>query len=198
MRWVFVALLLFVAYLQAVPDTLPKDAIPKLKQANWDKKVGTNAAVWISVARQKLYLVKKDKVLMNVLCSTSAKGIGSRANSNQTPPGWHIVAERIGDNMPWGAIFEERKYTGKDWSTSQPTTDDLILSRILRLQGIEQGVNKGIGIDSYDRFIYIHGTAEENKLGTPVSHGCIRLSNSDVIQLFNLTPLATQVLITEW
>lgn len=198
MKWLYCAMLLFVHTLYAIPESFPKDSIANLKQAQWDKHVGSNPGIWISVARQKLFLIKKDKILLDVLCSTASKGVGFRANSNQTPTGWHIIAERIGDNLPWGAIFEERKYTGRIWSNKDSSSDDLILSRILRLQGIEQGLNKGIGIDSYDRFIYIHGTAEEKKLGTAVSHGCIRLSNSDVIQLFNLAPLATPVLITEW
>lgn len=170
----------------------------KLKQQGWEQRVGENLGIWVSAGRQKVIVVKCKKILMSTLCSTSSKGIGNRVNSNQTPIGWHLVAERIGNGLPWGAIFEERRYTGRVWSPNQPTSDDLILTRIIRLQGTEPGINKGSGVDSYDRYIYIHGTAEEHKLGTCASHGCIRLSNSDVITLFNLVALSTPVLITDW
>jgi lipoprotein-anchoring transpeptidase ErfK/SrfK len=184
--------------LLASASELSENAWAKLQQEGWDEHVGGKAGIWVSAGKQRLSLIKKGKLLQSFPCSTSFNGTGNRANSNQTPLGWHMVADKFGNGLPWGAILVERKYTGRIWSPSQPTSDDLILTRILRLQGLEPGLNQGAGIDSYDRYIYIHGTAEEHKLGKPASHGCIRLSNSDVILLFDQAPLTTPVLITEW
>lgn len=168
-----------------------------LKQAGWDKWVGGKVGIWVSVSEQKLTVFDNYEPVYRTSCSTGANGTGSRVNSYQTPLGWHIVRDKIGEGMPWGAVFESREFTGKIWSKSQVATGDLILTRILRLQGMEPGLNQGEGIDSYDRYIYIHGTPEESKLGSPASHGCVRLSNNAIIQLFNITPLYTPVLITE-
>ncbi len=193
---ILLTLAFFLGSLQGVE--LGKESSLKLKQAGWDTHVEQKNGIWVSVAKQKCTVIKNGKILLSTPCSTSSKGTGSKANSNQTPLGWHSIAEKIGEDAPWGAIFEERRYTGRNWSPGDPTNNDLILTRILRLQGTEAGLNKGIGIDSYERFIYIHGTAEENKLGTCASHGCVRVSNNDVIKIFNLVNLGTPVLITQW
>lgn len=177
---------------------LNKDITAKLKQAGWETHTAQKTGIWVSVAKQRLSVIRNGKVLLTALCSTASKGTGSRAHSNKTPLGWHSIAEKIGDGAPSGAIFEERRFTGRVWTSGQTDTNDLILTRILRLQGSEQGLNKGIGIDSYERFIYIHGTAEEDKLGTCASHGCIRVSNNDVIKIYNLVIAGTPVLITQW
>lgn len=177
---------------------LPEDEWRQLDAAGWSDRVGVDLGLWVSVARQRLAGIAHGRVCFVYRCSTAAKGTGNRENSYQTPLGWHAVGERYGDGLPWGAIFQERKYTTKNWAPSHPTTQDLILSRILWLRGVEPGVNQGEGIDSHDRYIYIHGTPAEDELGRPASMGCIRLSNDDVIELFEIAPTDTPVLITEW
>lgn len=177
---------------------LNEDDAKRLEKAGWNDRVGDRLGLWVSVARQRLFGVAKGRVRFAYACSTAAKGVGNRAGSYQTPTGWHEIQERFGEGLPHGAIFKERKHTGKTWDPADPTRDDLILSRILWLRGLEPGVNAGPGIDSHARYIYIHGTPEEDKLGTPASRGCIRLSNDDVIELFGRTPSGTRVIITEW
>jgi hypothetical protein len=144
----------------------------------------------ISVSHQYLYIVKDHVVLTRYRISTALKGIGNKSGSGQTPLGVHRIAEKIGANAPLGCIFKARCDTGqiaciltvKDEYSGE---GDNITSRILWLDGVEQGKNKGGDVDTHSRYIYIHGTDEEWRLGEAVSHGCIRMANKDVIQLFN-------------
>lgn len=177
---------------------LPEDMALALDASGWVARVGDGLGLWVSVARQELIGIKGDCVKFVYRCSTAARGTGNKENSYQTPLGWHEIAERIGDGLPPGAIFNERKYTGKVWTPDSPTTKDLVLTRILWLSGLEPGVNAGPGIDSHERYIYLHGTPAEEKLGTPASWGCVRLSNRDVIEVFDQCPKGTRVLISEW
>jgi UDP-N-acetylmuramate--alanine ligase len=100
----------------------------------------------------------------------------------------------IGHNAPPGRIFKSRIDTGCNYN---PDTreENLICTRILRLEGLQLGINKGPGIDSYERYIYIHGTNRENEIGTPISHGCICMKNADIIALFNIVKENTFVVI---
>lgn len=182
---------------KAVPR-LSDRASAHLAEAGWHQRVGGELGLWVSVAEQRLRGIQDGQVRFEYPCSTAARGTGNREGSNQTPLGWHEVSDRIGDGLPQGAIFVERRHTGKTWTASQPTTKDFVLTRILWLRGLEPGLNAGPGIDSHDRFIYIHGTPAEEKLGTPASMGCIRLSNAAMISVFDQTPPGTRVLITEW
>ncbi len=177
---------------------LPREVVSQLAEAGWKDRVGPGLGIWVSVSRQKLVGIENGSVKFLCNCSTAAKGTGNREGSNATPLGWHCIDERYGDGLPVGAVFKERKFTGRVWKPGQETKDDLILSRILWLRGLEQGVNAGPGIDSHARYIYIHGTPEENRLGSPVSMGCIRLSNQDVIAMFDRAQSGMPVLITEW
>lgn len=177
---------------------LPGEIRSKLEAAGWNDQIGDSFGLWVSISRQRVFGIKNRKVLFAFRCSTAARGAGNAADSYKTPLGWHRIGERFGDGLPWGAVFKERKYTGEIWNPSHSTTDDLILSRILWLRGLEPGVNAGPGVDSHARFIYIHGTPEEGKLGTPASHGCVRLSNDNVIELFDVAHSGTPVLITPW
>ncbi len=184
---------------QIVVDAPPPVADwTRLIEANWHSHVGDELGLWVSVARQRLVGIRTGVVRFAYPCSTAARGVGNRERSFQTPLGWHMIDERYGDNLPKGAIFRERRYTGAVWTPDRPTTDDLILSRVMWLQGLEPGINQGPGIDSHDRYIYIHGTPEEEKLGSPASMGCIRLSNDDVIELYDRAGRGTRVLITAW
>ena len=132
--------------------------------------------------------------------STSRFGLGSAAGSNRTPLGRHRGTEKIGEGEPIGAIFEGREPTGLIAEVLGPGVDrdeDLITTRILLLEGLERGLNQGPGVDSKARYIYIHGTNEEGLLGRPASHGCIRMTNRDVLELFDNVPVGTIVTIRE-
>jgi hypothetical protein len=177
---------------------LTADYMERLNTSGWNDIVGDGLGLWVSVAHQELVGIQKGRVEFKFACSTAAAGTGSRVGSWQTPIGWHAIDERFGDGLPVGAVFKERKYTGRVWNPANRTRDDLILTRIMWLRGLEPGVNSGQGIDSHERFIYIHGTPEEDKLGTPASLGCIRMANQDVAELYDMTTTGTPVLITEW
>ena len=106
-----------------------------------------------------------------------------------TPIGLHKIKTKIGDNIPENGIFKYRNYSGKITEIEyQPikTGLDIISSRIITIEGLEEGLNKGGNVDSFDRNIYIHGTNEEGVIGKPASHGCIRMKNQDVIKFYNL------------
>lgn len=173
-----------------------------LAQAGWNDRVADDAAIWVSIERQRLYLIGDGKVQLSFPCGTAEAGAGSRAGTNQTPLGWHRVADKIGAGAAWGQVFRSRKATREVWKPGMDTKEDLVLTRILWLEGLEQGVNRGVDkqgalVDSHKRFIYIHGTNGEDRIGQPSSHGCIRLLNDDVITLFDQVPEGTLVLITE-
>ena len=128
--------------------------------------------------------------------STAHAGIGGAEGSYRTPPGWHRVHRRIGEGAEAGSVFVAREPTGEIWR-GQPCDDDLILTRILTLDGLEEGVNRGAGCDSLERYIYLHGTNHERLLGRPTSHGCVQLANADVRRLFDDVREGDYVLITE-
>ncbi|HTG00093.1 MAG TPA: L,D-transpeptidase family protein [Nitrospirota bacterium] len=148
----------------------------------------------VSVEHQTLFLCAGGRVVERYNCSTSRFGTGGRENSFRTPPGLHRVIEKYGAGAPAGRVFRDREDTGEDWDHKQ-NGDNLILTRILRLEGLEQGINKGPGVDSYERYIYIHGTGREDLIGTPLSHGCVCMRSHDVIRLFDKTPVGTLVFI---
>lgn len=154
----------------------------------------------IKADQQRLYLYQGTDIIAQYPISTSAYGLGSQAGSNKTPLGIHKVAQRFGDNAPLGMIFKARQPTGKIAEILTDPVDvktDYVTTRILWLEGLESGKNKGSGIDSYKRYIYIHGTPEEGLIGQPASHGCIRMINQDVMSLFEQVPLYTLVVIEE-
>jgi UDP-N-acetylmuramate--alanine ligase len=150
--------------------------------------------VVVSIDTQTLLVCTVDAVVERYNCSTSRFGNGNRENSLKTPLGVHRINEKFGADAPAGRIFRDREDTGEEWDHSQ-TGDNLILSRILRLEGLEEGINKGAGVDSYERYIYIHGTGREDLIGTPLSHGCVCLRNHDIIRLFEKVREGTIVYI---
>ena len=142
---------------------------------------------WLLVEsqRQIVSLVEDGIAVGTWLCSTAAAGIDGREGSGGTPPGLHRIAARIGDGATPGTVFDSREPTGEVWNVDHPVDDrDLILTRILTLEGLEEGVNRGPGVDSLARYIYLHGTNHEDGVGAPGSHGCIRLRNDDIADLF--------------
>jgi hypothetical protein len=126
--------------------------------------------------------------------STSAFGIGQAMNSNRTPLGLHRIAEKIGAGHPIGTVFEERQAVGLTW---QGRADATIVHRILWLEGLEPGYNRGGNVDTRRRYIYLHGFGDEMTLGRPQSHGCIHLAAADLMPLFDLLPTGTLVWIAE-
>lgn len=139
---------------------------------------------------QRMIILPPDGKPTEYIISTSKFGLGSIENSNKTPLGWHRVNERIGHGRPVGAVFSSRIFTGKVIPRSElnrAASEDMVLTRIMWLEGLEPNRNSGKGIDSHQRCIYIHGTNQEQLLGQPASHGCIRMANDDVIELFELT-----------
>jgi lipoprotein-anchoring transpeptidase ErfK/SrfK len=143
----------------------------------------------VSVASQQLRILRGNRVLRTYPVSTSANGTGFAEGSYKTPTGHFVVAEKIGAQMPVFTVFKARQPVGT-WSPDQPCDDDLILTRILRLKGLDPE-----NANTWDRYIYIHGTNHEDKIGTPTSHGCIRMRNDDVIDLFDRIPTETPLLI---
>ena len=159
-----------------------------------------NQYLIIDISDQLLFLFENDTCLLSFPISSSKYGIGNQSGSNKTPLGLHVIERKIGSKVPFGGILKGRKFTGEIAEIYTDKTDspkDIITSRILWLKGLEKGINKGDKIDSYNRYIYIHGTNEEGLIGTPSSHGCIRMKNSDVIKLFEIVSLKTPVYILE-
>lgn len=155
----------------------------------------------VKVNQQKLYCCNdEEKVLFEYPVSTSIFGMGNQNGSFKTPLGEHSIAQKIGAGCAINEVFTGREPQGVLevlQAESKSLPEDIITSRILWLQGMEPGVNNGEGIDSYQRYIYIHGTTEEEKIGTPASHGCVRMRNQDVIDLFNRVDEGCRVLIQE-
>ena len=161
---------------------------------NYNEQV--HELLFVNVAKQKMYHIKNQDIIKIYIVSTSAYGIGNEAGSNKTPQGLHKVKQKYGNNTPINGrmivFYGEIATIYSD--TTKSKTDD-ITSRIMWLEGLEDGINKGEGIDSYERYIYIHGTSEEGRLGNSTSHGCIRMKNKDVIELYEKIRIGTLVLI---
>lgn len=141
----------------------------------------------IDLGRQALLLHEQGRCLKEYVISSALNGAGERMGSGATPRGLHRIRARIGAGAPAGSVFVGRRPTGEIYTPELALRfpeRDWILSRILWLAGLEPGRNRYGEVDTQRRFVYIHGTAEEERLGQPVSHGCIRMSNADVIDLF--------------
>ena len=142
----------------------------------------------VSIRDQQLTLSDNDQPIRTYPVSTSRFGIGTEKGSLKTPTGRFRVAEKIGGDMPSGTVFVGRVPLAP--GDAPPPTDDLVMSRILWLDGLDEH-----NANTRDRFIYIHGTRHENKIGTAASHGCVRMRNADVIELFELVDEGTPVVI---
>jgi len=164
-------------------------------------KSPTDPFIIISISEQKLALIENNQVTKTYTISSAKAGTGNQSGSYKTPLGVHKISEKIGENAELGTIFKARIDTHKIakilTEPNQESGADNITSRILWLEGLEDGVNKGRDVDSHDRYIYIHGTDEEGRLGVPVSHGCIRMGNLDVVALFGLVSVGSLVVIVE-
>jgi len=152
--------------------------------------------VLIDLATQSLELLEGDRVLGRYRVSTARNGPGEQRDSGCTPRGLHRVRIRIGANYPDGTVFVGRRATGKIYDAElagQYPGWDWILTRILWLTGLESGRNRGGCVDTLRRYIYIHGCPDPEPMGMPRSHGCIRMRNRELIELFDLVPVGTLV-----
>lgn len=160
-----------------------------------------NMRIEISLADQQLRLLNaQDEVLANYAVSTALNGPGERKDSGCTPRGRHVVRARIGEGVPVNSVFIGRRATGELWTpelAAQHPGRDWILTRILWLSGTEPGLNRLGDVDSMQRYIYIHGTPDDQPMGVPCSHGCVRMRNQDVLALFDVVPVGTPVHILE-
>ncbi len=152
----------------------------------------------VSISQQRLYLIESGNSVAEYVISSSRYGQGSESGSLKTPLGMHRVQQKFGADAPSGTIFKSRVNTGEVAEIiKEPrrTDDDFVTTRILWLQGLEPGLNQGESIDSFKRYIYIHGTHEEGLIGQPASKGCIRMFNEDVITVFDQLPEQALVVI---
>ncbi|WP_427914605.1 L,D-transpeptidase family protein [Ramlibacter sp. MMS24-I3-19] len=153
-------------------------------------------AIVISLRDQTLRLLQHGVERMAFDVSTAARGAGCTQGSHCTPTGLHRVRLKIGAGCASGTVFVGRRATGEVLTPglSERFPDrDWILTRILWLQGLQRGINRGGDVDTLRRFVYIHGTADEARIGQPVSHGCVRMRNRDIEQLFDAVACGTRV-----
>ena len=150
----------------------------------------------VSISEQRLYLINSGNIIRSYPISSSSFGEGQIENSFKTPLGEHEVKVKIGTNVPKNQFFVSREHIPQEADIIHDpidSSDDFITTRIMWLTGLTEGFNKGGKVDSFKRFIYIHGTHEEGLIGMKASHGCIRMLNHDVLELFKIIPLKTTV-----
>ena len=154
----------------------------------------------VSIVQQRLDHFRGRRLLRSYRVSTARAGAGCVEDSLRTPTGLHRVSERIGDGEAAGMVFKARRPTGVLWRDWPGPEDNLITTRILRLEGLEAGRNRGVDaegrvVDTHRRLVYIHGTNQAGRLGTPNSHGCILLSDDDMLELFAAAPAGSWVMV---
>ncbi len=154
----------------------------------------------ISIADQMLYGFSAGQLTVRLSVSTARNGVGERNGSGCTPRGLHQVRAKIGAGLPLAGVLRGRRWTGEVWSPQlhqQFPGRDWILTRILWLSGLEPGRNRLGEVDTFRRYIYLHGTPDTEPMGEPLSHGCIRLRNVDMLALFDRVPPHCRVRIDE-
>ena len=157
-------------------------------------------ALHVSIPDQQLTVSDGDKILKQYTVSTAKNGPGEQMDSECTPRGEHVIADKIGDGCELNTVFIGRQETGEIYEPALRELHperDWILTRILWLGGQEEGKNKGGTVDSRDRYIYIHGSPDDVGMGQPGSRGCIRMRNDDIIELFDLVEVGTRVKIED-
>lgn len=160
----------------------------------------TEPSIHISIAKQRLQLRLGEEVRREYSVSTAQNGVGETNGSGCTPSGQHVIRIKIGQGCAPGTVFIGRRPSGEIYSPelrAQHPLRDWILTRILWLSGIETGHNRGGNVDTLRRFIYIHGSPDDVAMGMAGSHGCIRMRNTDIIELFEQVNAGQRVLIEE-
>ena len=157
----------------------------------------TSILLIASVANQRLTVLNRKREWsfseeQQIVISTSRFGVGQESGSEKTPLGLHRIAEKFGDDLPAGMVFKGRKVVG----TIEEEPNAAIAHRILWIEGLEPGLNRGGKVDTHARYVYIHGVGNESTLGKPASRGCLHMSASDLIPFYNLIPRGTLIWIT--
>jgi len=158
--------------------------------------INASTSIEVDIKKQRLFLNTNGVVTRSYPISSSAYGEGQVENSLKTPYGQHSIKIKIGTYVPKYHFFNSRQHIAQEAKViHEPidSKDDFITSRIMWLEGEEEGFNRGGSVDSFKRYIYIHGTHEEGLIGQKASHGCIRMLNHDVIELFELVSEGTEV-----
>lgn len=171
------------------------DNFSPLSHALFGSAIDALRYMHVSIDNQTLQLIDNATVLNTYCISTASNGAGNRLNTFCTPLGWHVVHDKIGADEPLGTTFKSRCKGPVTTDLNSTSEDDVITSRILWIKGVQPGFNHGGEVDSLQRYIYIHGTVQEHLIGQPVSHGCIRMRNTEVIELFERVKHGTPVLI---
>lgn len=193
--------------LKTTPQSYSNIAQAVHYEANKQGVEMTQKFLYISIADRKLYYFENDQLVKSSTISTSKNAYSVEEGSLGTPLALHKIADKIGDNQPIGTVFQSRAPIGKNYTQCVPSASGgcSITTRIMRLRGFEQGYNAGQcahkpqkSCDSYDRYIYIHGTNVDDNIGTPKSAGCINLTNKEVLELFNLVEEGSIVLIDRY
>lgn len=200
-----IALLSFVLWCTGCASAYEKMYVPPHQVPEHISKLGvkpTENILIVDTKQQTLAIMQNNNIKKTYTISTGTRGVGQRINSFRTPQGLHRINEKIGNGVPRYGIFHRRQYIGSAWKPQkrQAHKKDYISTRILRLEGLQPGLNKGkdrLGriIDSETRAVYIHGTTMEWKLGQPSTKGCVHMSADDVIKLYNEVPEGTLVWI---
>lgn len=154
----------------------------------------------INLTTQTLQVLRDEKPVKSYLVSTATNGPGERNGSECTPRGRHVVVEKIGEDCELNTVFVGRVPTGEVYTPElrgKFPDRDWIITRILRLQGTEPGLNQGGDVDTLDRHVYIHGAPDDVSMGMPGSHGCIRMRNDDIVDLCKRSTEGMEVLIHE-
>ena len=175
-----------------------------LKQANETcARLGIKPGERLLVVRigtATLQFFAKGVLVKSYVISTSKRPPSNVKDSLGTPRGLHEIAERIGAGQPPGMVFKSRVPTGRHYFEMlerEPDNENLITGRILWLRGLEPGVNRGGNVDTYERYVYIHGTNHEDRIGEPLSSGCVLMRNLEIVELYEQVRVGDQVLIVD-
>jgi lipoprotein-anchoring transpeptidase ErfK/SrfK len=158
----------------------------------------SDAFLEVSIPTQSLAVIVNGQIVKHYPVSTAKNGAGELRGSECTPTGWHVIRAKIGAGQPVNAVFVGRRATGEIYNAALAKLSpqrDWILTRILWLGGLEPGKNRYGQVDTAWRFIYIHGSPNESVTDRPGSHGCIRMNNQDLLELFDLVTTGTKVFI---
>jgi len=158
----------------------------------------TDHVLIASLAQQKINHFLHGKSVKDYLMSSSKRKPSCVEGSLGTPSGLHCVCQKIGEGEKLGTVFEGRVSIGMTFSECSEAKNrkNLITTRILRLKGLEEGINSGGQVDTYSRYVYVHGTNHEERLGKPASSGCLQMGNEDIAELFDLLPEGTHLYVS--
>lgn len=152
----------------------------------------------LDIASQTMSLLKNNEVMRTYFVSTGLNGAGEKRDSGKTPRGRHVIRAKIGANLPANTVLVARRPTGEVYTPElrgKFPDRDWILTRIFWLSGLEPGKNRHGDVDTMRRYIYIHGTPDDVQMGSPGSKGCIRMRNHEIIELFEIIPVGTEIII---